>query len=131
MQGQIPSMALPPFNDEGDLPPGVYRATLAEVVERFGKRSTERRRLARRLKRLHGLARSTGCLARFVLYGSFVTAKQLPRDLDIILLMDDSFDLGLVTGEAAILFHHQEADAHFGASVSGRGGLPRLVARMQ
>ena len=25
-------MALPPFNDDGDLPPGVHRATLAEAL---------------------------------------------------------------------------------------------------
>src|SRR5262245_56199303 len=110
-------MPLPPFNAEGDLPPGVHPATLTDVVRRFGKGSTERRRLARRLKRLHELAKSTGCLARFVVFGSFVTSRPAPRDLDIVLLMDESFDLGAVTGEAAILFHHQEADAHFGASI--------------
>ena len=31
--------------------------------------------------------------------------------------MEDSFDLGAVTGEAALVFQHMEADAHFGASV--------------
>jgi hypothetical protein len=29
-------MTLPAYNEEGDLPLGVYRATLAEVLERFG-----------------------------------------------------------------------------------------------
>jgi hypothetical protein len=110
-------VALPPFNDEGELPQGVHRATLREVVRRFGKGSAVRQRLARRLKQLHELADSTGHLARFVVYGSFVTAKAAPRDLDIVLVMDDSFDLSELTGEAAILFRHQDADAHFGASV--------------
>jgi hypothetical protein len=31
--------------------------------------------------------------------------------------MDDDFDLESVTDEAAIVFHHLEADAHFGASI--------------
>jgi hypothetical protein len=34
-----------------------------------------------------------------------------------LLLMEDTFDLGSVTGEAALPFQHMEADAHFGASV--------------
>jgi hypothetical protein len=31
--------------------------------------------------------------------------------------MADSFDLASVTGEAALVFQHSEADAYFGASV--------------
>jgi hypothetical protein len=29
-------MPLPPFNESGDLPPGVHAATLEQVVGRFG-----------------------------------------------------------------------------------------------
>lgn len=108
---------LPAFNEEGDLPPGVHRATLAEVLERFGQGSVQRRAVAARLSRLHQLAVSTGQLARFVVFGSFVTAKADPNDVDVVLLMEDSFDLAAVTGEAALVFQHLEADAHFGASV--------------
>jgi hypothetical protein len=68
-------------------------------------------------KRIYGLASSTGHLARFVVFGSFVTAKEEPNDVDIVLLMEDRFDLAAVTGEAALPFQHMEADAHFGASV--------------
>jgi hypothetical protein len=56
-------------------------------------------------------------LARFIVFGSFVTAKSNPNDVDVILLMEDSFDLTAVTGEAAVVFQHMEAEAHFGASV--------------
>ncbi len=110
-------MALPAFNEEGDLPPGVHRATLTETLDRFGQGSAQRCAVADRLRRLHQLAVSTGQLARFVVFGSFVTAKADPNDVDIILLMEDSFDLVAVTGEAALVFQHMEADAHFGASV--------------
>ncbi len=51
------------------------------------------------------------------MFGSFVTAKEEPNDVDVILLMEDTFDLASVTGEAALVFQHLEADAHFGASV--------------
>jgi hypothetical protein len=52
-----------------------------------------------------------------IVFGSFVTAKDEPNDVDIILLMEDTFDLASVMGEAALVFQHMEADAHFGASV--------------
>ncbi len=110
-------MALPAFNQEGDFPPGVYRATLAEVAARLGQGSAQRRIVAARLERICRLADSTGHLARFVVFGSFVTAKAEPDDVDIVLLMEDAFDLGSMKGEAALLFLHREAQACFGASV--------------
>jgi hypothetical protein len=110
-------MALPAFNEVGDLPPGVFRATLAEVLERFGQGSVQRCAVSDRLKRLYQLVTSTGQLARFIVFGSFVTAKNEPNDVDVVLLMEDTFDLAYVTGEAALVFQHLEADAHFGASV--------------
>jgi hypothetical protein len=73
--------------------------------------------VADRLNRLYQLVASTGHLARFVVFGSFVTAKVDPNDVDIILLMEDTFELGSVTGEAVLVFQHMEADSHFGASV--------------
>jgi hypothetical protein len=110
-------VVIPPFNQDGDLPPGVHRATLAEVLQRFGSGSVQRRAVADRLIRLYRLAISTGQLARFVLFGSFVTAKEEPNDVDAVLLLEDTFDLASVTGEAALVFRHLEAQAHFGASV--------------
>lgn len=110
-------MTLPAFNEEGDLPPGVHRATLPEVLERFGQGSVQRRAVADRLKRVYQLVTATGQLARFVVFGSFVTAKEEPDDVDIIMLMEDTFDLASVTGEAALPFQHLEADARFGASI--------------
>lgn len=110
-------MALPAFNDEGDLPPGVHRAGLKEILERFGQGSVQRCAVADRLNRLYQLAAATGQLARFVVFGSFVTAEEDPNDVDVVLLMEETFDLGSVMGEAALVFQHMEADAHFGASV--------------
>ena len=118
-------MALPGFTKEGDLPLGVHGATLAEVLDRFGLGTIQRRAVADRLDRLYQFVASTGHLARFVVFGSFVTAKDEPNDVDVVLLMEDSFDLGSVTGEAALVFQHMEADAHFGARYSGRAGPGR------
>ena len=77
----------------------------------------QRRAVAERLVRIYDLARLTNHLARFVVFGSFVTDKPDPNDVDLVLVMDDSFDLSAVTGETALIFSHLEADAHFGASI--------------
>jgi hypothetical protein len=55
--------------------------------------------VARRLARIHSLVEGTGHLARFIIFGSFITAKSEPNDVDIFLLMDDSFDVSKVTGK--------------------------------
>jgi hypothetical protein len=89
---------LPEFNELGDLPPGVHRITLDELVRRFGA-TPQRAVITRRLERIHQLASSTGHLARFVIFGSFVTSKPWPNDVDIFLLMEDSFDVRQVSTE--------------------------------
>jgi predicted nucleotidyltransferase len=110
-------VTLPAFNEDGDLPPGVHGATLSEVLARFGQRAVQRCAVADRLNRLYQLVTSTGQVARVVVFGSFITAKAEPNDINILLLMEDTFDLAAVTGEAALVFQHLEAHARFGASV--------------
>jgi predicted nucleotidyltransferase len=73
--------------------------------------------VAERLDRIYRLTRATGHLARFVVFGSFVTDKRKPHDVDVFLVMDDAFDAGTLPGETALVFDHATADAHFGASV--------------
>jgi hypothetical protein len=63
------------------------------------------------------LAVATGKLRRFVVFGSFVTDKPEPNDVDVFLMMENDFDFPATTGDTRILFDHQAAEAHFGASV--------------
>jgi hypothetical protein len=107
----------PNFDDNGDLPTGIYQATLAEICAHFGTSTLQRRIIAQRLTRIYTLARSTGQLVRFIIFGSFVTAKPSPNDVDIFMLMDDTFDAQLVTGEAALIFDHGAAQQAEGASI--------------
>lgn len=51
------------------------------------------------------------------MFGSFVTDKAEPNDVDVFLLMEDSFDVASLPGEARLVFDHAAADAHFGASI--------------
>ena len=106
------AVPIPAFAESGDLPTGIHKATLEEVEVRFGKQPPARKQTVERLRRVYGLASSTGHLARFVIFGSFVTAKPEPNDVDIVLLMDNDFDVSHLKGEAALLFDHTVAQAN-------------------
>lgn len=105
------------FDSNGDLPVGVHRATLAEVVQHFGGRTLQRQMVGRRVERIYKLALGTGQLARFIVFGSFITAKVAANDVDIFMLMEDTFDVDQLFGEAAIIFDHVAAQNSEGASV--------------
>ncbi|MDZ4685864.1 MAG: hypothetical protein SH850_12415 [Planctomycetaceae bacterium] len=77
---------IPPFNDDGYLPPGIHPATLDEIVARFGQESDLRRVQMESLRWLVELARRAGIL-RIVVNGSFVTDKLEPNDVDCVLLV--------------------------------------------
>lgn len=110
-------MAFPEFSENGDLPVGVYPATLYEVVEHFGTQNQQRRVVAQRLVRIYELAVRTGHLKRFIIFGSFITNKLYPNDVDIFLLMVDAFDATKESGESAIIFNNLAAQEYEGASV--------------
>jgi len=110
-------MPLPEFNAAGDLPPGVYRTILEEVLRRFGAESGARGACTKRLAHIFDLARRTGYVRRFVIFGSYVTAKKEPNDVDVILVMDDDFHLEDCPIELRGLFDHAVAQARYGASI--------------
>jgi len=76
---QTSEASLPRLGKDGDLPPGSYRITLKETLRRFGKGSRQRVAVAQRLERIYGVALGTSQLARFVVFGSFVS-WQIKRD---------------------------------------------------
>jgi len=110
-------VSLPSFNTSGDLPVGVHLTSLQEALSRFGVGSDQRKAVGLRLERLYQVACASGHLARFVVFGSFVTDKQQPNDVDVFLLMEDAFEASQLTGDSRILFDHAAAQDHFGASV--------------
>jgi predicted nucleotidyltransferase len=69
------------------------------------------------LAHLHELARRTDCLRRFIIFGSYVTAKTNPNDVDVILIMDDAFRLETCPMESRALYDHAVAQARYSASV--------------
>lgn len=110
-------MTFPEFNENGDLPVGIYKATLKEVLDRFGQGSLQRQLVAGRLAKIYRLAKSTDQLSRFIIYGSFITNKPNPNDVDIFLVMDDNFDEHYFQGDVRSIFEHLESHNDFGASI--------------
>jgi len=110
-------MDWPDFDSNGDLPVGVHKSTLTEVVEYFGAGSLQREIIARRLTRIYQLVQTTGQVARFIIFGSFITNKSAPNDVDIFLVMEDTFDSSQLNGEATIIFDHLAAQNREGVSI--------------
>ena len=63
------------------------------------------------------MAQRTGHVQRFIIFGSYVTAKSGPNDVDVVLVMDDAFRLEDCPIEARGLFDHAVAQARYGASI--------------
>lgn len=108
---------LPDMNKNGDLPPGVHRASWVEIEQRFGSGTEARRRAFASLKRLHQLAARTGSPRAFYVFGSFVSAAPEPRDVDVVLVMAADFRIEDCPWESRPLFARARAEARYSASV--------------
>jgi hypothetical protein len=73
-------VTIPPFEEGGNLPPGIHDATWEEIVDRFGN-TARREELLAGLQEALVTLRDAGC-RRAYLDGSFVTAKEEPGDFD-------------------------------------------------
>ena len=81
---------IPEFDDSGYLPPGIHRATLEEIAERFGREPELRQTQAESLRWLLDLAKRVG-VQRLIIDGSWVTDKWEPNDVDCVLLASQDF----------------------------------------
>ena len=110
-------MALPNLNDAGELPEGVHQATIDEVIAQFSSGTSQREIVTERLQRIYQLAKGTGNLQRLIIFGSYITAKPEPNDVDVVLIFDDDFDWAACSVEVKTLLNHQQAESEFGASI--------------
>ena len=110
-------MPIPAFESNGDLPVGLHQATLDEVLVRFGKGTFQREAVTRTLLHIHSIALAIGELERFIIYGSYITAKPNPRDVDVFLVMKEGFTTTVLNDEAKLIFRHAEAEEKLGASI--------------
>ena len=63
------------------------------------------------------LAANGGHLRRFFVWGSFVTAKPAPRDLDILLIMSEDFEVDHMPASAQAVFDATRARLLFESDV--------------
>lgn len=84
-----------PQLQDGILPEGVHLCTLEEVKEVFGqfRRSDRRPQLTETLTRYVQDARNSGVVSAILIDGSYVTNKEEPGDIDLIVALRSDFDL--------------------------------------
>ena len=110
-------MPLPNLNHEGELPEGIHPAMIDEVVAQFGSGTEQRMIATERLKCIYQLAKETEHLQQLLIFGSYITSKPKPNDIDVVIIFDDDFDMAACSEEVKKLLNHQQAATEFGASV--------------
>ena len=104
---------IPEFNKDGNLSEGVHYVEEAGFLEHFCSTSARRKWLGARFKELLAMIKSTGQLERLFVWGSFVTAKDSPNDIDILLMMKATFDLEKISKNNTVIFDHVAARIRF------------------
>jgi hypothetical protein len=104
---------LPELTADGELPPGVHIADWREFQSRFCGSSPRRIWLAGRFRAPVELAATSGKLRRVFVWGSFVTSKLAPRDIDILPIMDEDFETGQMSASAQAVFDSVRAKLLF------------------
>ena len=74
---------LPPFDDRGNLPPGIHRCSVDELAKRFGHGSPERLVEMSELREFFAWCQQVG-IVRVLINGSFTTARKSPNDVDVV-----------------------------------------------
>ena len=108
---------IPEFNIDGNLPKGIHSVIETEFLDRFATSSPRRKWLGERVKEIFALAKSTGKVEHIFVWGSFVTAKESPNDVDILLVMSEDFQLVDEPEERKYLFDYIRARVRFNADV--------------
>ena len=108
---------IPEFMKDGNIPKGLYKATLQEVREVFGTGSAKRKLLIGNLENIIELAKSTGKLERVIIWGSFISNKDFPQDIDLLLIMRGDFDLDANPPEVKRVFDYVQGRIVFNADI--------------
>ncbi len=74
-------MSIPTLTANGELPPGIHMATIAEVESAFGQSNDRRRRLIKGLKEVMAIFK-VASVSKIFVDGSFTTDKEEPNDID-------------------------------------------------
>lgn len=108
---------IPDFEENGNLPKGIYKAAFYEVKDAFGTASARRKWLIGILQKIIELAKSTGRLERVIIWGSFVSNKEFPNDIDLLFIMKENFIVEDVAPEVKSVFDYVKGRLVFNADI--------------
>ncbi len=100
------------------MPPGIHAATLAETLTRFGTGSAARQQQGQLLALVVQAALAYETIKRVLVWGSFVTDKPEPRDLDYSLVVSVEHRRTQITDLDRRFFVPHLARAHYGVDRS-------------
>ena len=105
------------FDASGQLSPGIYPLTPAEIVSLFGQGNARREQLGRVFLEMVGRIHACGVVRRCWIGGSFVSQKAVPGDIDLWLLVTTDSEAITLSPAFSDLFAHEQAKLVYGADV--------------
>ena len=111
-------MPLPELTANGTLPPGLHAPGLSEVEARFGTGSEARVLQFGLLSAVVAATRSYETIKRVLIWGSFITAKPEPNDLDYSVVVAATHRPEIVLPEHRRFFSPVEARMFYGVDKS-------------
>jgi predicted nucleotidyltransferase len=95
----------------------IQTASLEEIRQRFGTATARRQFLFGRLQALINHLLATGSLKHVYLFGSFVSGKASPNDVDLFAVMEAGFTTAHLSGTALEAFQHDRCKIRYHADV--------------
>lgn len=108
---------IPEFNKDGNLPEGIYRANEDEFFNRFCSSSARRKWLGDRLREFFAMLKEIDKVKRLFIWGSFVSNKESPNDVDVLLIMKEDFELEDLPDDLKTIFNYVKARVRFNMDI--------------
>jgi hypothetical protein len=91
--------------------------TFEEIRQQYGESTPHRQFLCGRLQTVIQLLSATGALRHLYLFGSFVTTKPAPRDLDCLVVMASGFTTAILRSPLLEIFQNDTGRLYYQADV--------------
>jgi predicted nucleotidyltransferase len=92
-------------------------ASVQEIATRFGTSTPRRQFLFRQLQNLINRLRAVGGVKQVFLFGSFVTGKASPNDIDLLVVMNGMFSTANLSSQDLDIFQHDLCRIRFHADL--------------
>lgn len=112
---------IPDFEENGNLPPGIYVASIEELVKRFGgSKSLVRSNLTKSLRTFYNFIKFEPC--EVYINGSYTTNKLSPADIDILVIRSPEFldNINAMIRLGQFVKHRKDYGLHIKSLVKSR-----------